>query len=338
MRFKFLFLVFLSSISNNLYSQGKIFHTNTVTDKFDFKINIWVNMHHLLYHEANLRTKEQSSILSEKFHQRLSVKEKRILDSAIGFYQDEILSKHQFFSDYMINALNYLSESEEDLKTAKNKHIRDLKQVLTKFKPIYEENLWEQHFKQNKRALDENLALVKLIEKSTSERLSSLFKSEWQNERIKVDLSVFGGLIQRSSKNVPYTLLQPTHIVMTSSINLIEEKGLWLELLFHEASHHLVLYNKGFVANTIDNVSKEMNVSSPRGLWHAYLFYISGVVSKEELFENSYAVDETYMKKYGVFSSIYPSLKKLDNFLSGEKTLRLVTREILKELNDLNKK
>ncbi len=316
----------------NLNAQRTPYQYSIPTSKFDFSINFWVNMHHFLYQESYLHLNHDSSLVTRDFLQKLNSKEVALFDSTVAFYEHEIHDKHFFFSDHMNAVSNLLTNSKRQLSHSENPDINLLIKQLRNFKKIYHKYLWPQHYVQNKRVLDKNVALIKVLEMPMSSSLSSLFHRNWQAAKIKVNISAYGALIRSSLRNVPYTNLNPTLITMTSSDYLLEQNGLWLELLFHEASHHLVFYNEGLITETIAKVSQEQKLKAPRGLWHAYLFYISGRVTQEKLKDHSYEVNQLYMERFQVFSTLYPSLKKLDQYIVGNKSLKEVTLEILKEI------
>jgi hypothetical protein len=288
-------------------------------------------MHHFLYRESYLQLNQDSSLIATDFLKELSSEEKNILESTITLYKEEIHGTHFFFSDYMSAVSNYLKSSDKNLITPDNELLTPLVKRLNKFRHIYFKHFWPKHYKQNKSVLDQNLEIVKTVETPIASALSTLFKSPWQEEKIRVDISVYGALNRSASRDIPYSSIDPASVVMTSSGELIEKEHLWIELLFHEASHHLVLYNKGFVASTIAKASQRLDIKPPRGLWHAYLFYVAGKVTHQHIRKHMPSPGKMYMETFGVFSNLYPSLKELDLYINSKQNLEEVTLTILKE-------
>lgn len=111
-----------------------------------------------------------------------------------------------------------------------------------------------------------------------------------------------------------------------------EPAGNWLELLIHESSHQLILSSKGFVAGTIQDVANDLGVGVPRSLWHAYLFYFSGILTQSFLAKAGKTDYTLYMERNGVFSRYYPALQAhLPDYMAGKCTLAEATRKILSE-------
>lgn len=57
---------------------------------------------------------------------------------------------------------------------------------------------------------------------------------------------------------------------------------IFIEFVFHESSH-LLFTRKSPFRMSIFTRSKEMKVKQPRLLWHAAMFYLSGLATKEVL-------------------------------------------------------
>lgn len=313
--------------------QSTPLHFSKSTTKFEFKIDYWINMHHFLYRESYMQLKTNTSLLSNTLLLKLEPNEIETLSSTISFYKEEIHNKHFFYSDYMGAVASYLrNNGGNKLPEPESEDLLALIEQLNNFDEIYRKHLWDDHYLLNRKILDENLEAVIALELDVSHKLARLFSQEWQEEKIRVDVCVYGGLNPSSERNIPYSSLEPITIVMTSSGALNQNRGHWVELLFHEASHHLVFYNDGHVTNTINSVSKDLGVQPPRGLWHAYLFYIVGKVVKEKMVNSAYEVERMYMYHYNVFSNLHRSLYILDSFVNGESDLSEATSDLLIQL------
>ncbi len=325
----FIFSLFFFSVFDTLAKRIP-YHYTVETAKFEFNINFWVNLHHFLYQESYMQLNHDSSLVTADFAQKLNPKELMLWHSTITFYKNEVHKTHFFHSDFMNAISSQLKRSKNQIKMPENQDITPLLMQLKDFSEIYQKYFWAQHYEQNLNIIEQHLVSIKSIEVPLAIELSSLFQCQWQSENIRVDVSVFGALNRFSLRNIPYSTLGPTNIVMTSSGALAQEPQLWLELLFHEASHHLVPHNTGFVANTIKKVSTKLNVEPPRGLWHAYLFYIAGKVTHEKLKPFKFSGNQMYMEKFKIFSTLYPKLRQLDFYINHEKSMEQVTQSILK--------
>ena len=110
-------------------------------------------------------------------------------------------------------------------------------------------------------------------------------------------------------------------------------KGNWLELLYHESAHHLILGSSYFVGGTIKDLTEVMKVKTPRQLGHAYLFYFTGQLTKQLLAKNNIDYPATYMERNGVFSRYFPLLEKhLTLYMDREITLVEATKRIIGDL------
>ena len=291
------------------------------SDHYEFYSNFWLNMHHFLYNKSLASSEEE---LDARYFAKMGDGEKEKLLSVFNYYQDSLLehdlrtgSIHFAFKKWCIDFSNII-----DLP--KFPHADSFHIFLNRVKPIYEKYYWPDHHAANKKVLNENLELIKKYEKKAVKRLSELTKKEWTKDKIRVDIS-FHSKLER-----PYTNTHGgVHIVMDSGNNS-SPSGNWLELLFHESSHHLVYSRKYYVGETIRNTAKEIGQKAPRDLWHAYLFYFSGVVTKEFLKKESMKDYELYMVRKRPFHWLFPYVDKhLPAYINGVTTLEEATKKLI---------
>ncbi len=186
-----------------------------------------------------------------------------------------------------------------------------------------------QHEASNKQVLENNWDLLTNTEDTVVSRFTDLTRQYWQAEKIRVDICYFAKSTRRNMRNRPYTPLNPTHVVMNSS-NQSVPKGDWVEMLYHESSHHLIGTASGFIGGTIMDVAEKLGVRAPRQLWHAYLFYFSGRVSQEVFFEQGIKDYELYMYRNKVFTWYSPYLEKyLDVYMNNKLTLKDATEQMI---------
>ncbi len=66
------------------------------TNRFTFHSNPWLNLHHLLFQWADVRSKQSAPIAEETDLARLSPSERAALERAIGFYQKTMIQGDLF--------------------------------------------------------------------------------------------------------------------------------------------------------------------------------------------------------------------------------------------------
>jgi len=261
--------------------------------------------------------------------------------SSIGIYYFEnvTISVMQYYADYIIKEDLRTGDHNSSFKRWVVKYGPDLlpdnEQFsqhiihLNKFKNIYDNYSWAKHMKANKSVYYDYIDLVTKYEKRFIQSLSEICRAEWQQEKIRVDISF------NSKRDIPYTTTKPvTHIIMDSQRSVVAD-GEWFELLLHEASHHLINSKTGFIGGTILNTAETLKLEPPRQLWHSYLFYFSGKVSQAILVEEGFSDYQMYMVKYGVFGWIFPFLdRQLPAYLNGEISLNHATSRIIIEFSE----
>ncbi|MGB3464399.1 MAG: hypothetical protein WBA74_03980, partial [Cyclobacteriaceae bacterium] len=173
----------------------------------------------------------------------------------------------------------------------------------------------------------------KATEEQFVDAITEATKQFWDSEKVPVFLTYYGKISKRNSRNRPYTNIFPTFMVM-NTYGDSDIKGNWMELLYHESAHPLILGSGLFVGGTINDTAEIHQLNIPRGLWHAYLFYFTGKISQKLLKKIGIEYPKTYMQRNGIFGRYYPSLKEhLDLYLDRKVTLAEATHSILKKLN-----
>ncbi|MEM6768792.1 MAG: hypothetical protein AAF655_27895 [Bacteroidota bacterium] len=303
------------------------------THRFEFHSNYWLNLHHFLQLETLLRESADSSLLSPALFDQLTVEEVQQIDSAISYYQQHLSKEDLRASPYQRTFRQWIiTQVGEALETPPDSLASHVP-ILTSLSAFYKKYLWPAHKASIRRVLQANASFINQYEDTLASQLELLTHSYWQGEKIRVDICYYAKSTSWNLRNRPYTSLYPTHIVMNTAGEQEELKGNWLELLFHEASHHLIGTRTGFVAGTIQDVCRVKQEIIPRGLWHAYLFYFSGKVVQEALHHEGVEDYPLYMQRNGVFRRYIPLLDlHLPTYISGEKTLAEVTIDIVNGL------
>lgn len=327
----------LMTITSSLFSQTPKMTPGYLdsTQLYEFYSHYWFNLHHFAQQEALLNTARDSSIIPEETWQKLSRPDKEAIEKLITYYKDNLVDKDLRTNNYMYDfkhwILNQAQEINLDIPTDYKEHVK----VLQAANQVYKKYFWPLHSKTNQKVLSDNLDFIRESEVELTTELARLTASEWQEEKVRVDICYFGKSSSYNIKNRPYTNLSPTHIVMNASFEADKPSGNWLEMLFHESSHNLIGSRTGFIAGTINNISAVTGQKAPRSLWHAYLFYFSGWVARDFLHSKGIEKYELYMVRQRVFSRHFPALDKhLPDYIEGKRTLHDVTLDIFSDLRN----
>jgi hypothetical protein len=304
------------------------------SERYEFHSHFWFNMHHFFQYEALTQKVTNKSKISQKVRGNLSHLDKDKLDKVIAFYQENMIDKDLRTSDYMKDfRLWIITQNEDKFSSIPDKfktHIEQLQSV----KKIYADVFWQEHNLSNKQVLSDNLKLIKNTENYVSKKLTELTRQPWQREKIRIDIVFYAKSEPRYVDSTrPYTSIFPTHVVM-DSWEKNKPIGHWLELLYHESSHHLIDSRLGFVGGTITDFLAASKQKSLQQLWHAYLFYFSGKVTQEALKSQSIENYELYMVHEKVFTVYMPYFEKhLPDYINHKRTLIDVTESIIKEFH-----
>lgn len=295
------------------------------TARYRFQINYWFNMHHLLWTEAYFQANLDSTMISQK----LNKEEQEALDAAVQYYRDNLIQEDLRAGAYSTPFREWIINQGEQINQTPSQFVPHMK-VLFRFDGVYREHFWPEHSQACKRVIRNNLELIRATEEAYVEQISKLTRQAWQSDRIQVDVTYLGKITKRNMRNRPYTNIFPTHVVM-NTLGDDEVDGGWLELLYHESAHHLILRSSYFVNGTIQDVAEINKLDAPRQLWHAYLFYLTGKVTQDLLVAQGLEYPQIYMQRNNVFGRYYPHLDEhLSSYRKREVSLAEATLNILR--------
>ncbi|MEM7374518.1 MAG: hypothetical protein AAF587_38355 [Bacteroidota bacterium] len=323
-------LVFLLSSQFSAISQERGDNYLGSTDVYEFYAPYWFNLHHFLQYEALLRSVVDSSIISKATLQHMSSTEKAALEAAISYYQEHLVEKNLRSNPYQSAFKQWIVHQDsmqlENIPPEFRHHCEHLQKVTEG----YRNHFWNTHRQSIRTRLRDNLQLINDTEEKAVDRLTELTRSYWKEGNIRVDICYYGSASAYNLRPRPYTTLSPVHVVMNAMPSTDIPHGSWLELLYHESSHHLISSKAGFVAGSIGDASGFPNQKAPRDLWHAYLFYFSGVVTQDLLHEQGITDYSLYMVRKRVFSSYFPHLQAhLPAYMRFEDSLYEVSKRII---------
>ncbi len=302
------------------------------TDRYIFYSNFWINQHHFLYNMAEeAKLKEWSAGFSPLVLKTMNMQEREILRKAIEYYKEDIIKKDLLMDEQMYWTKRALIKFDVNEKLFHQAIDQVHQDILNSTKEVYRKYFWEAHDQQNKKIVNEHLDLIKKIENQVFNRIAELAQKSWPEEKIRVDISFY------SNWAGAYCTVNPIHVVLISNPDGPDgnwpEYG-WLELLFHEPSHAVVFPGKYAVGTMIKEISAELKTEEPRGLWHAILFYFSGLAVQEQLREEG--IDhELIMMTNDIFSFYHLAMRnEMSSYAKGEKSLQAVITEIIKGNNN----
>lgn len=303
------------------------------TDLYEFYAPYWFNLHHFLHYESLLRSVADSSIIPQQIWQDMSSHEQTILQAALSYYEENMAEQNLRSSSYLYAFKQWVVHQSPDLLREIPEQFQLHCEQLQAASEVYLKYFYDNHRQSIRARFQDNLQLIDDTEEAAADRLTILTRDFWDQNKIRVDICYYGSASAYNLRPRPYTTLFPTHVVMNAMQDADLPRGNWLELLYHESSHHLISSRGGFVGGTIGDASGFPHKKSPRDLWHAYLFYFSGVVTQDLLKEQGMEDYELYMVRKRVFSYYYPHLDThLPAYMRFEKSLFEVSKEIIEAI------
>ncbi len=249
---------------------------------FAFASEFWMNLHHRLYaeaavvdavrHGAHPQRPMSLAIIADRG--QLPTREAAVWDTAVSGYIDGGFSKRDLLASDMIeikSALRDLSRSASPAATAIPAAMRE---ALVRAAPVYERTFWPADDSANTAWVAALSPILKRYGAAVTRWLRRVYQSDWPLGPYAVDVVRYGSMF------TAYTTIGPVHIVTDSFANT---GGAALEILFHEASHAVVVPDAGTVGTAIENAVTLVAGREPRGLWHAVIFYSVGQVVAELL-------------------------------------------------------
>lgn len=287
---------------------------------FEFHSGFWVNLHHVLYEQARIReqrpTERSTSTLppgNPKERDKdglpatpgsLSAEEERGWNEALDYYVAVMARRDLLFDGEMVDIQNQLADREncKDLSGRSGTGCAallspELVAALEKAAPVYRARWWAEHDQINRAWVAEVTPLVREYGRQLADQLTTVYRTDWPNGRIRVDVTHYAGLFGG------YTSLDPLHITISGAEE--RNRGLAaLEILLHQASHAL----GGEVREVLLREYRQRGKPIPRELWEAILFYTVGELMKRlpEIKEitagRKNSEEATAAKRYGLQS------------------------------------
>ena len=323
------FMILFLCLANSLFGQkpGYINESKLYT----FYSHYWFEMHHFFKQAALIQKVKKESIIPEEVVAKLQASELELFQEVIDYYDKEHSERDLRTSDYMAAFKQWIIEQDVDQLTGIPDSFQLHCHQLEKINPLYKKYLWPIHQEAIEQVLNNNMSWILETEETIIQQLSNWTRSFWPNKKIRVDIVFYAKASENNLRVRPYTSLFPTHLVMNADSSADVLRGNWLELLYHESSHSLISGRYGFVSGTLKDVANMMDKRPPRSLWHAYLFYFSGIAT-QRILQEKYSLDgyELYMKRNNVFSWYLPYMEEyLLGYMEGKSSLHDASKQII---------
>ena len=332
----FLFFLILPLWSSPTLAQQEAPSAIDSTLHYVFHNNYWINLHHFLYQKASgsQRSKlqqdgnEMLSIGEKPIEESLSVQQRSILDSAIGYYKSNLIQKSLLRG---LGFERYWLQKQVGPKAIKDSTVsQEFVNVLNTASKTYRETYWPIHSKHNTEILKLQISNIRKLEKRIVSRMEQLSLTPWPSKKkVRVDLTVYANYAGA------YTPTRPIFNVLVSTVDPSSLGSDFLETIFHEGSHLLFRYESAWresIFQTFEAGSYQMKF--PRHLWHVSLFYLCGQVCKEEFAQIGIQEYEMTLLTRNIFKTYQsPELfAALDAYMQNSHTLSATTKQLLEIL------
>lgn len=252
------------------------------TKYYEFKSNLWVNLHHFIYEKA---TDAQKRKLKEDGFELSWDEEKELVEE----FNDKDLEAYQALVDYYRRSFGkkdmrtelqgitiYLSKQTDGLLPVDTLLSDSLVKLFNGFFPVYKSKIWPLHDFNNRDLVNTYIQYIKEAEEGMIADMERVAGNEWPDSKVRVDIMTY------ASWSGAYSLISPRMNLYLSALDPLNAGTTFVETVFHESSHILFSRSSDF-RSRIYYRAKELEIDFPRGLWHASLFYLCGIASRDYL-------------------------------------------------------
>jgi hypothetical protein len=292
--------------------------------RHEFHSNLHVNLHHYLF-ELGLMP-DPAARLAAALPQDADPAERAAFESAVSYYRAKLAHRDLLFDTYLSNIKQHLLRHASSDALTPGRMDAAHHAALLAARPAYERYVWPRHDAANRRIVADSLELLRTIEAPTLARIEALAGERFP-DRLLVHLSWYGGEYNG------YTTIHPATVAVISSRAAGTARGNddFVELVFHEPAHALILPDRGTVAAAIADASRRQGIEAPRNLWHALLFYLVGAAVEEQMAAHGRPDYVMYMRRNQVFASLHHAIfAPLPAYLAGQVTLQAAVDKVLR--------
>ncbi|WP_164928776.1 hypothetical protein [Gloeobacter violaceus] len=266
-----------------LYASEVLLDANRRQLLYEFHSGLWMNLHHLLYEQAEARRARAGGGLPTQVKARLDAllsqidtlpaAPRRIWNDALEAYERVWVRRDLLFDDGMTRIKLRLAEREASLSLVGASLPDDLRRALQLAAPVYRKHWWPEHDRNNRQKADDLARRVQELGLALTGQLAALYRSPWPSKgRLRVEMAPYAGF------GGAYTSLDPTFTVYQNT-DPRKRDWLGLEILFHETSHAMIAP----VETAITRSCQKRGRAVPEDLWHVLLFYTTGEAVRQAL-------------------------------------------------------
>ena len=255
---------------------------------FEFHSNFWLNLHHFLYEQA---------LHSPLPGNELKGAEKIAWSKALDFYRHSMIHHDLLFDPQMQSIDTGLTEKETLPKLVVSGADGGLSETLNSVAPIYRAHWWVNHDEANRRWIAAAAPMARRYSPLLMKQLTAAYEAAWPGKAIRVDLSEYANWAGA------YTYTQGWGKIheIVSSKETANQGYAALEILFHEATHGMVLSAAGRLAERIAAAAKSSGVKTPKDLVHIFIFYTAGELTSRALASDGVNDYIPYADKKGLY-------------------------------------
>lgn len=292
--------VTMSTSGAKTWKTRQLAESSRTVPLFDFHSNFWVNLHQVLLHEALLAGKpdrrvQNSTPLSAP---NMDKQDEVNWNAAVNFYATHFASRQQVFDDQLIQINDALASQPDDEGNLNATGLpTDVVPILRSAAPIYRKYWWPAHNQSNGNWITSQKERVRVFGPKLAVAMTKDLHQQWPAAPIRVDVCYYVAAVGHA-----FTTL-PAHTTFSSSDP--SNQGLsGFELLFHEASHTFADTMRNALTSECRAQHKECGnpQSGLSPLWHALLFYTSGVELRRLLPPTEQASFTPYADANGVYT------------------------------------
>ena len=257
--------------------------TPAAVPRFDYHSGFWLNLHHVLYHEAGRKDPVPTAGLTDE--------QTRAWTAAVAAYREKFVKRDLLFDQEMIDVKDRLGDLEAAASLRDSGLPADLVAALEQAAPVYRARWWAEHDRANRAWIEHVTKLVERHGAALAADLAVAYATPWPAEPVRVDV------VQHANWAGAYTTLDPTRVTVASNVPANHDEAA-LEILFHETSHALVRTIHEAITREAARQKKQL---PRRDLWHAVLFYTTGELARRRL-PGPYV---PYAVKHGLYESAW---------------------------------
>lgn len=293
-------------------------------DMFQFHVDLWSNLHQVLFHESLLPKPGFAGPKSLAHHSvapidALDAAARSQWQPAIAYY-DSHFSTHNVFEPAFAGGSLFLAAHGSEPALPANGIDDEWRTVLVAAAPVYRAQFWPAHEQRDRAYIDAIRPQLAAHGAWIAQRLAALYQTSWPTAPIVVEVTPAVPPFGASTLGEPPFTGPHTPLITVSSEDPGYATDTGLEMIFHEGSHLLV----DKVQAALDASAQRQARKIPDQLWHLLLFYTAGHVTRERLGASyvPYAERPVNTIFSGRFAAILPILARTwQPYLDGKVAL-----------------